>query len=259
MPRIVVRKGYRCLPGKRRELLAALQRVDAAATAAGWPRGRYLFVETRAPGEPDLEVEFTFDSYGEMEQIERRLREHLGRVARDVGSAGQELLLEPSATRYLLLLDEPAARPAADPARPGLGGGPNTPGPGTPPGSADRAPRGVETSVSSPRNDPGSPEPPAQVAAGVIGPVVPPPEPAATAPLPPLGAAAQRPALTLAQQRAQQLAEARAAMESAERSVGLPPDKRASQRQAPLSGTRQGPGDAGLAPPVDDDPLDATA
>ncbi len=128
MPQIVVRKGYRCLPGSD---------VSCSPPCSAWtPRhgGRLAprtlpFVETRAPGEPDLEVEFTFDSYGEMEQIERRLREHLGRVARDVGSAGQELLLEPSATRYLLLLDEPAARPAADPARPGLGGGRTRPAP----------------------------------------------------------------------------------------------------------------------------------
>ena len=112
MPRIIVRKGYRCLPGKRREVLAALQRVDEAAAGAGWPRGRYLFVETRAPGEPDLEVEFAFESYAEMERLERRLREHLARAAREVALAGQEHLLEPSATRHLLLLDEPGARSA---------------------------------------------------------------------------------------------------------------------------------------------------
>ena len=118
MPRIIVRKGYRCLPGKRREVLAALQRVDEAAAGAGWPRGRYLFVETRAPGEPDLEVEFAFESYAEMERLERRLREHLARAAREVALAGQEHLLEPSATRHLLLLDEPGARsaPASPPA-----------------------------------------------------------------------------------------------------------------------------------------------
>ncbi|HEX2324209.1 MAG TPA: hypothetical protein VHQ00_02360, partial [Chloroflexota bacterium] len=118
MPRIIVRKGYRCLPGKRREVLAALQRVDEAAAGAGWPRGRYLFVETRAPGEPDLEVEFAFESYAEMERLERRLREHLARAAREVTLAGQEHLLEPSATRHLLLLDEPGARsaPASPPA-----------------------------------------------------------------------------------------------------------------------------------------------
>jgi hypothetical protein len=109
MPRVVLRKGYRCQPGKRRELLAALQRVDAAATAAGWPRGRYLLVETKSPGEPDVEVEFTFESYAEMEQLERRLREHLTRNGREVGSAGQEFLLEPSATRYLVMLDDAPA------------------------------------------------------------------------------------------------------------------------------------------------------
>ena len=137
MPRIVVRKSYRCQPGKRRELLAALQRVDAAAAEAGWPRGRYLFVETKSPGEPDVEVEFTFESYSEMEQLERRLREHLGRASRDpaaaIGSAGQEFLLEPSSTRYLLLLEDAAGaatvrrtvtgQPAATPAVGGLPGG----------------------------------------------------------------------------------------------------------------------------------------
>jgi hypothetical protein len=209
MPRVVVRKGYRCLPGKRRELLTALQRLDAVATAAGWPRGRYLFVETRSPGEPDLEVEFTFDSYGEMEQLERRLREHLARAPREATAAGQDLLLEPSATRYLLLLDEPAARgvPAPPPQRAGSG-----------------APAGEA---------PGPPAPPAPVA-------------------PP--AAPPEPGLTLAQQRARQLAAARAVMESAEQSVGLPPERRASQRPPGQVGSGShrpapAPADASVEPP----------
>jgi hypothetical protein len=113
MPKVVVRKGYRCQPGKRREVLTALQRIDAAAAGVGYPRGRYLFVETRSPGEPDLEVEFVFESYAEMEQLERRMREHVARMLRDGGSTGQEFLLEPSATRYLLLLDEIAGAPAS--------------------------------------------------------------------------------------------------------------------------------------------------
>jgi hypothetical protein len=198
MPRIIVRKGYRCLPGKRREVLAALQRVDEAAAGAGWPRGRYLFVETRAPGEPDLEVEFAFESYAEMERLERRLREHLARAAREVALAGQEHLLEPSATRHLLLLDEPGARSA----------------PASPPAA-----------VASPTAAPPAPvaaPPPAPVERGA------PPPPPSPPPRPPEAA------LTPAQQRARQLAAARTAMESAESTAGVPLEKRSSQRrQAP--------------------------
>jgi hypothetical protein len=113
MARVVVRKGYRSLPGRRRELLAALQRKDALAAEAGWPRGRYLAVETRAPGEPDLEVEFAFESYAELERLERGLRERLARAPREVVSGEQEFLLEPSATRYLLLLEDGVAGQAA--------------------------------------------------------------------------------------------------------------------------------------------------
>lgn len=256
MPRIVVRKGYRCLPGKRRELLAALQRVDAAATAAGWPRGRYLFVETKSPGEPDLEVEFTFDTYAEMEQLERRLREHLGRVARDVGSAGQELLLEPSATRHLLLLDEPATRSVAEPSRPVAGPGNGVAGAGD---ASAREPGGPPTVRA---NAPGVAEapsplvpPPVTAARGAIG--NPPAEPA------PIPSGAEPPGLTppltVAQERARQLSAARAAMESAERTVGLAPEKRASQRQQPTSPAPRGAEDRALADSDDDDSLDATA
>lgn len=116
MPKVVVRKGYRCQPGKRREVLTALQRIDAAAAEVGYPRGRYLLVETRAPGEPDLEVEFTFESYAEMEQLERRMREHVARYMRDGGSTGQEFLIEPSATRHLLSLDDGVATTSTAPA-----------------------------------------------------------------------------------------------------------------------------------------------
>ena len=191
MPRILVRKGYRCKPGKRREVLAALHRVDEAGAAAGWPRGRYLFVESRAPGEPDLEVEFSFESYAEMERLERRLREHLARNARDVPGPGQDLLIEPSATRYLLLLDEGAARPAGPaPARPA-------------------APRPVPERPAPERVRQPEPEPETE----------PEPEPE------------PEPPLSLAERRARQLAEARAAMESAERTAGLPEERRSSQRR----------------------------
>ena len=100
-----MRKSYRCQPGKRREVLAALQKMDAAGAEAGYPRGRYVYVETRSPGEPDLEVEFTFESYAELERLERAMRERLARYIREGGATGQELLLEPSATKHLLLVE----------------------------------------------------------------------------------------------------------------------------------------------------------
>ncbi len=233
MPKVVVRKGYRCLPGKRRELFGALQRVDAVATAAGWPRGRYLFVETKAPGEPDLEVEFTFESYAEMEQLERRLREHMARAARDVGSAGQEFLLEPSATRYLLLLEDAAMRAAGSaPARPAVAA------------AAPVAPQ----RASPPALDPETRE-------------------AGEARAPPPPALPVEPTLTPAQQRARQLAAARAVMESAERTAGVPTEKRGSQRRlGPLPSDRpdedEGDGARGRRPgptAPDDEVLDASA
>ena len=119
MPRIVVRKSYRCQPGKRREVLTALQRMDAAVAEAGYPRGRYVFAETRSPGEPDLEVEFTFESYGEMERLERAMRERVVRYLREGGATGQEYLLEPSATKHLLLVEGQV--PASAAAREGAG------------------------------------------------------------------------------------------------------------------------------------------
>jgi hypothetical protein len=214
MPRVVVRKAYCCRPGKRREVLAALQRVDEAGAASGWPRGRYVFVETRAPGEPDLEVEFTFESYAEMERLERRLREHLARTARDhAGPAGQEqlldLLLEPSATRYLILLDSAVAESR----------------PSQLPSSRSEVPR---------------PPPPA-------------PEPPPEEPAPP------EPAQTVAQRRARQLADARAAMESAERAAGLPTERRASQRGLAPSGRPRAEEGEDEAPDEPDEALDASA
>lgn len=242
MPKVVVRKGYRCLPGKRRELLAALQRVDAVAAEAGWPRGRYLFVETKAPGEPDLEVEFTFESYTEMEQRERRLREYLGRVTREagsggpaggVGSAGQEYLLEPSAKRYLLLLDEASmAAPAAQPQP-------------TPPQRAPVPARSPEQTRASPPPLSGRPDAATSAArqeGGAIGrtspgPAAPPAltEPPELAGLPdepmePTEASLIEPSLTPVQRQAKQLAQARAALANAEQVVNL--SARRSERRA---------------------------
>ncbi|MBI3969682.1 MAG: hypothetical protein HY332_00215 [Chloroflexi bacterium] len=210
MPRVVVRKGYRCLPGKRRELLAALQRVDAIAAEAGWPRGRYLFVETKAPGEPDLEVEFTFESYAEMEHLERRLREHLARVPKDsIGSAGQEFLLEPSATRFLLVLDEsapanrrsePPARSAARPSAPAT----SAPAASAPARATQAPPEAIEEASPEPEL-PAESEGPAEV----LSPAV----------------------LSPAELRARQLARARAVLDHAEATANVSPERRASERK----------------------------
>lgn len=216
MPRVVVRKGYRCLPGKRRELLAALQRVDAIAAEAGWPRGRYLLVETKAPGEPDLEVEFSFESYAEMERLERRLREHLARSPREaqaIGTAGQEFLLEPSATRYLLLAEEaaPAARASA---------------------AAGRQEEGADGALTTSE---GKGERAAPRAAGQSPPpTMPavferPPEPLEPESQPP------EPALSPAEAQRRQLARARAALDHAERAAKVSPERRATGRRPPAT------------------------
>ncbi len=218
MPRVVVRKGYRCLPGKRRELLAALQRVDAIAAEAGWPRGRYLLVETKAPGEPDLEVEFSFESYAEMERLERRLREYLSRSPRDaqaIGSAGQEFLLEPSSTRYLLLIEEsaPVARAASAARRQEeAAGGERT-------GDQGTGERPAPRPHARPAPSPALPEPPGEPASFEAMDELAEPEPA----LPP--AEAQR----------RQLARARAALAHAERAVNLSPERRAGGRRPPAT------------------------
>jgi hypothetical protein len=176
-------------------VLAALQKIDAAAAEAGYPRGRYLFVETRSPGEPDLEVEFTFESYAEMERLERAMRERMARFLREGGAAGQEHLLEPSATKHLLLVEAGAA---------------------------------VKTAAASPAPTTRSAPAPAPVSAPVpVGPpdltleedegegeFEAPPEP--EVPPPP----APPPGVTAEQFRRGQLDRARAALQSAERAVG---------------------------------------
>ena len=219
MPRVVVRKSYRCQPGKRRELLAALQRMDAAAAEAGWPRGRYLLVETRAPGEPDVEVEFTFASYTEMEQLERRLRERLGRASRETREAvsgGQEYLLEPSATRFLLLVDDatPAGSSAAGARRQAASPPPRPPEPG-------RAPAQPASPGRQPPATPMEPEMGPDLQAFDEPDDSPPPPPP-----PPLSPAEQR------ARQARQLADARAALANAERAVNLPPEKRTDRPQS---------------------------
>ena len=223
MPKIVVRKSYRCQPGRRREMLTALQGIDAAAARAGYPRGRYLMVETRSPGDPDLEVEFTFESYVEMDQLERRMREHVARYLRDGGATGQELLLESSATRYLLLVED--SRPAGGAAAVGTTTAPRTAAPGP------AAPTATRGAPSTPLETPVAPATPARAAA-------PPPEPsfdddddesfedlrAEDLPEPEVPPAPELPRGVSAEQFQQgQLARARAALAGAEKAVNMPP------------------------------------
>ena len=218
MPRVVVRKGYRSLPGKRRELLAALQRKDALAAEAGWPRGRYLAVETRAPGEPDLEVEFAFESYAELERLERRLRERLARAPREVVSGEQEFLLEPSATRYLLLLDEGAAAGAAAPARRAAAAPPPA---RAQPGAAPAVVLAPAAAAPPPAAEPAAP--PLDLDAKDEDEF----EPVEELPTPP---PPDYPGLTPAEQQAKQLADARSALAKAEAAVNLAPERRADRR-----------------------------
>jgi hypothetical protein len=218
MPRLVVRKGYRCQPGKRRDLLAALQRLDAAAAEAGWPRGRYLLVETRTGGEPDVEVEFTFESYAAMEQTERRLREHLARAAREGGAAvagaGLAYLLAPCPPRYLPLPDAAATAAAR---RPNAGGAPSAspPPPSAPGTSTTPPPQAGRSAAAAPPPDEDDEEFPDEDFEELEDDEGPPPPP--PAPLTP-------------EPRLRQLAEARAALDNAERAVNLPADRRASGR-----------------------------
>src|SRR5688572_16735594 len=205
MPRIVVRKSYRCQPGKRREVLTALQRMDAAVAEAGYPRGRYVFAETRSPGEPDLEVEFTFESYAEMERLERAMRERVVRYLREGGATGQEFLLEPSATKHLLLVEAPA------------GGGQA--------GGAAAQPRAVPTPRQQPQSRSGAPPEPPDLTLDEDEDeeFEEPPEP--DIPPPPEVPAGMTPAEF---QRAQ-LERAKAALQNAERTVGQAPRRPSGQ------------------------------
>ena len=126
MATIVLRLGYACAPRRRGEVVAALRVIDQIGAPAGWPTGRYLLVDTRGAGEPDLEVEYTFTSLADMEQREARLREQLRANARDGGpdtTAWQSGLIAPGTRRLLTLVDDQSAtRPARDPSREGRGG-----------------------------------------------------------------------------------------------------------------------------------------
>ena len=208
MPRIVVRKSYRCQPGKRREVLTALQRMDAAVAEAGYPRGRYVFAETRSPGEPDLEVEFTFESYAEMERLERAMRERVVRYLREGGATGQEFLLEPSATKHLLLVEAPAG--------------------GVQAGGAAAQPRGVPTPRQQPQSRSAAPPEPPDLTLDEDADeeFEEPPEP--DIPPPPEVPAGMTPAEF---QRAQ-LERAKAALQNAERTVGQAPRRPSGQSRS---------------------------
>jgi hypothetical protein len=112
MAMIVLRLGYACATRRRGEVVAALRAIDAIGAPAGWPAGRYLLVDTRGAGEPDLEVEYTFTSLADMEQREARLREQLRANARDGGpdtASWQSGLISPGTRRLLTLVDDPGA------------------------------------------------------------------------------------------------------------------------------------------------------
>lgn len=225
----MVRKSYRCQPGKRRDVLAALQRIDAAAAEAGYPRGRYVFVETRAPGEPDLEVEFAFESYAEMERLERAMRERVARYLRDGGATGMEHLLEPSATKHLLLLEEGARAQVATQTA-AVGQTTQTAAPAargsapTAPGSASLAPAAPAAGARQPAR-PAAPTPPPDLSFDdeTDEEFEEPPEPdVPPAPAPP-------PGMSDDEFRRSQLTRARSALQSAERTVGA---KSATPRSA---------------------------
>ena len=112
MTMIVLRLGYACAPRRRGEVVAALRLIDQIGAPAGWPAGRYLLVDTRGAGEPDLEVEYLFTSLADMEQREARLREQLRANARDGGpdtTSWQSGLISPGTRRLLTLVDDPNA------------------------------------------------------------------------------------------------------------------------------------------------------
>ena len=123
MATIVLRLGYACAPRRRGEVVTALRVIDQIGAPAGWPAGRYLLVDTRGAGEPDLEVEYSFSSLADMEQREARLREQLRANAREGGpdTTSWQSGLIASGTRRLLTLidDQTASRPGRDPNRDG--------------------------------------------------------------------------------------------------------------------------------------------
>jgi hypothetical protein len=109
---VVLRLGYACAPRRRQDVMAALRVIDGIGAPSGWPSGRYLLVDTRGAGEPDLEVEYTFASLTDMERRETRLREQLRANARDGGpdtTSWQAGLIAPGTRRLLTQVESPDA------------------------------------------------------------------------------------------------------------------------------------------------------
>ena len=146
MTTVLLRLGYACAPRRRADVVAALRVIDGIGAPVGWPSGRYLHVDTRAAGEPDLEVEYTFTSLADLEVREARLREQVRASARDGGpdtTSWQAHLIGPGARRFLTVVDDPVGRPAGN-AGTASGGRPAPPSPSVPlasrPASDDPAP-----------------------------------------------------------------------------------------------------------------------
>ncbi len=115
MATLILRLGYSCKPRRRPDVIAAIRLIDAIGAPVGWPGGRFVSVDTRSAGEPDLEVEYLFSSLSDMEAHEGRLREALRSASRDGGmdsSSWQETLLTaPGTRRYLTVMpDNPGTR-----------------------------------------------------------------------------------------------------------------------------------------------------
>ena len=112
MATLILRLGYSCKPRRRPDVISAIRQIDAIGAPVGWPGGRFVSVDTRSAGEPDLEVEYLFSSLTDMEVQEGRLREALRTATRDAGtdlSSWQETLLTaPGTRRYLTVVPDPS-------------------------------------------------------------------------------------------------------------------------------------------------------
>lgn len=115
MATLILRLGYSCKPRRRHDVISAIRQIDAIGAPVGWPGGRFVSVDTRSAGEPDLEVEYLFSSLSDMEAHEGRLREALRAASRDGAidsSSWQETLLTaPGTRRYMTVMpDNPNTR-----------------------------------------------------------------------------------------------------------------------------------------------------
>ncbi len=110
MATLILRLGYSCKPRRRPDVISAIRQIDAIGASVGWPGGRFVSVDTRGAGDPDLEVEYLFASLSDMEAQEGRLREALRAASRDAvidTSSWQETLLTaPGTRRYLTVMPD---------------------------------------------------------------------------------------------------------------------------------------------------------